>query len=130
MVVADLDLVNEHPQKACVNTSVKPVPGQTGNISTTLSPSSPLARAGEPTEEPIKAMLSTISGALVLGAAWEADMADFLSSLFECKGVCHEWRCQALVRSALFDSRIRELDSILLSSAAEDGSSREQREEL
>ena len=30
----------------------------------------------------------------------------------------------------VFDSRLRELDSILLSSAAEDNSSREQREEL
>ena len=75
-------------------------------------------------------MLSTISGALVLGAAREADMADFLSSPFESKGVCYEWRCQALVRLPVFDSRIRELDSILLSSAAEDGSSRDQREEL
>ena len=75
-------------------------------------------------------MLGTISGALVLGAGREADMADFLSSPFESKGVCHEWYCQALVRSALFHSRLREVDSILLSSAAEDNSSREQREEL
>ena len=75
-------------------------------------------------------MLGSISTALVLGAAREADMADFLSSPFESKGVCHEWRCQALVRSGLFHSRLRELDSILLSCAAEDGSCREQRGEL
>ena len=92
-----------------------------GNISTTLSPSSPLARADEPTEERSKAMLGTISTALVLGAAREADMADFMSSPFESKGVCHEWHCQALVRLPVFDSKLRELDSTLLSFAGPRG---------
>ena len=62
-------------------------------------------------------MLGSISTALVLGAAREADMADFLSS----KGVCHEWRCQALVRLTVFDSRLGELDSTLLSFAGPRG---------